>query len=83
MIVVCAAGNSSENDGTDFFSPASYSTTYPNVIAVAATDSNSDLAYFSNYGTGTVALGRAGNNVFGVGLSGYGYDSGTSMAAPW
>ncbi len=82
VIIVAAAGNSGTNDTTTPFSPASYSATYPNLIAVAATDSNGKLASWSNYGVGTVQLAAPGVNVYSTTTSGYGYLSGTSMAAP-
>ena len=46
MIIVAAAGNNGTDDdnASTWFSPASYSVDYPNVISVAATDSNGDLA---------------------------------------
>ena len=82
VIIVAAAGNSTSDDDTNFFAPASYSSQYPNVISVAAIGSNGALASFSNYGTGTVQLAAPGLNVFGTVPGGYGDDSGTSMAAP-
>ena len=46
VIIVAAAGNSGTDDdnSSTFFSPASYSVDYPNLISVAATDSNGELA---------------------------------------
>ena len=83
VIIVAAAGNASSDDDTTFFSPASYSAQYPNLISVAATNSTGGLASFSNYGVGTVALAAPGVNVFSTQSNGtYGTDSGTSMAAP-
>ena len=83
VIIVAAAGNNTADDDTTFFSPASYSAQYPNVVAVAATDDTGALASFSNYGTGTVQLAAPGVNVYSMTSTGsYGYDSGTSMAAP-
>ena len=85
VIIVAAAGNNGtddDNSGT-FFSPASYSVDYPNVVSVAATDSNGDLASFSNDGAGSVQLAAPGVNIESTQLDGgYGADSGTSMAAP-
>ena len=85
MIIVAAAGN----DGTDddnssaWFSPASYSVNYPNLITVAATDSDGNLASFSNYGIASVQLAAPGVNIEGMELNGTdGTDSGTSTAAP-
>ena len=60
VIIVAAAGNNAANDDTTFFSPASYSAQYANVISVAAIDSKGALASFSNYGTGTVQLAAPG-----------------------
>jgi subtilisin family serine protease len=84
VIIVCAAGNNGtdDDDSSTWFSPASYSSEYPNVISVAAIGSNGALASWSDYGVGTVQLAAPGVNVSGVGLSGYTTDSGTSMAAP-
>ena len=83
MIIVAAAGNNSENDDTTFFSPASYSAQYPNLISVAAIGSNGVLAGFSDFGPTTVQLAAPGVNVYSMTSNGsYGTDSGTSMAAP-
>ena len=85
VIVVAAAGNNGTDDdnSSTFFSPASYSVDYPNLISVAATDSNGDLASWSDYGAGSVQLAAPGVNIYGVESNGtYGDDSGTSMAAP-
>ena len=84
VIVVCAAGNGATNDDTSFFAPASYSVQDPNVISVAATDSNGALASFSNYGIKSVQLARPrGRGVYSLESSGGdGNMSGTSMAAP-
>ncbi len=85
VIIVAAAGNDGtddDNSGT-WFSPASYSVNYPNLITVAATDSNGDLASFSNYGVASVQLAAPGVNIESTELNGTdGTDSGTSMAAP-
>ncbi len=83
VIIVAAAGNNGADDDTTFFSPASYSAQYPNVISVAASDSNGARASFSNYGVGTVQLAAPGLNVYSTfSNGGYGTMSGTSMAAP-
>ena len=85
VIIVAAAGNDGTDDdnGSTWFSPASYSVNYPNLITVAATDSNGDLASFSNYGAASVQLAAPGVNIEGIELNGTdGSDSGTSMAAP-
>jgi subtilisin family serine protease len=83
VIIVCAAGNNGADDDTTWFSPASYSSEYANVVSVAAISSNGTLASWSDYGTGTVQLAAPGNDVYGLSVSGnWGTDSGTSMAAP-
>ena len=83
VIIVAAAGNDGADDDTTFFSPASYSAQYPNVISVAAIGSNGALASFSDYGVGTVQLAAPGVNVYSTLSNGsYGTMSGTSMAAP-
>ncbi len=82
MLFVAAAGNSgSSNDGELPEYPASYNVA--NVIAVAATDNQDDLASFSNYGLSSVHLGAPGVNILStVPGASYEYLSGTSMAAP-
>lgn len=81
ILFVAAAGNAgSDNDHTAFY-PAGYNA--PNVIAVAATDSNEGLASFSNYGGGSVHLAAPGVSILStVSGGGYAYYSGTSMATP-
>lgn len=73
-VVVAAAGN----DGVSTtFEPASYA----NVIAVAATDSNDNLASFSNFGS-WVDVAAPGVDIASLTIRGYAYMSGTSMASP-
>lgn len=80
-LFVAAAGNSSSNNDASPHYPSSYDV--PNVIAVAATDHNDSLAYFSSYGANTVDLAAPGVNTYSTtpGNS-YGSKSGTSMATP-
>ncbi len=88
ILFIAAAGNNySDNDKYPTY-PANYD--LPNVIAVAATDSNDGKAYFSDYGRRTVSVGAPGlgilstlpaQNVWGI-TEGYGLLSGTSMATP-
>jgi len=80
MLFVASAGNSASNNDTSPTYPASYAA--PNVISVAATDNRDYLASFSNYGRNSVHLGAPGVNVLSTVRGGYGYGSGTSMAAP-
>ena len=81
-VFVAAAGNSAtNNDGTFTHYPSSYDSA--NIIAVAATDRNDDLAFFSNTGAATVDLGAPGLSILStLPLNGYGEMSGTSMATP-
>ena len=80
MLFVVAAGNSASNNDTTPTYPASY--VAPNVISVAATDSNDLLASFSNYGS-SVNLAAPGVQILStIPANQYAYLSGTSMATP-
>jgi subtilisin family serine protease/subtilisin-like proprotein convertase family protein len=92
-IFVAAAGNNGWNNDRDAFYPASYDV--PNVVSVAATDNNDQLAWFSNYGAKSVDLAAPGVNIYSTfpthetqamqdeGFNPYyGTISGTSMATP-
>lgn len=80
-VFVVAAGN----DGTDNDTSPHYPSNYDlnNIIAVAATDHNDQMAYFSNFGINSVDLGAPGEGILSA-LPGNNYDvySGTSMASP-
>ena len=80
-LFVAAAGNSgTDNDAAPQY-PASYE--LDNIVSVAATDHNDQLASFSNYGLTSVDLGAPGVNILStLPGSAYGYLSGTSMATP-
>jgi subtilisin family serine protease len=93
MLFVAAAGNYTWDLDTTPFYPASYETV--NEIAVAATsDTNDDLASFSDYGPNTVELAAPGVNILSTWLPSatclanslqnqlYCVDQGTSMATP-
>ena len=81
ILFVAAAGNSSSNNDNGSYFPSGYE--IENVISVAATDHNDNLASFSSYGATTVDLGAPGVNVYSTVLgSGYDSFSGTSMATP-
>lgn len=74
-IIVAAAGNAG---GISEVYPAAY----PNVIAVAATDQNDELARWSNHGN-WINVSAPGTDIFST-LPGnkYAYQSGTSFAVP-
>jgi len=66
IIFVASAGNeSSDNDQIPAF-PASYNA--PNIITVAASDQNDNLAFFSNYGLSSVDLAAPGENILSAGI---------------
>lgn len=78
---VAAAGNNSVSNETSPHYPASYTAT--NVISVAATDDEDQLAYFSNYGFTSVDVAAPGRAIYStLPGDGYGSKNGTSMAAP-
>ncbi len=81
MLFVAAAGNNSFNNDIFPFYPASYGT--ENIVSVAATTNQDQLASFSNFGGASVHLGAPGHNILStVPNNQYQYFGGTSMAAP-
>lgn len=80
MFVASAGNTSSDNDiGPQY--PANY--LLDNVLSVAATDRNDNLASFSSFGATTVHLGAPGVSVLTTRLGGtYSGFGGTSAAAP-
>jgi subtilisin family serine protease len=88
VLFVAAAGNGDQfgngqnnDDPSQAAFPAGYNT--DGMIAVAATDTNDQLASFSNYGATTVHLAAPGVDVYStVPGNKYQKDSGTSMACP-
>lgn len=81
MIFLAAAGNSAVNIDTTPFYPAAYNA--PNVVSVAATDNDDNIASFSNYGVTNVDLAAPGVNIYSTVLgTGYAWYNGTSMATP-
>ncbi len=89
VLFVAAAGNGEgrtgrgidlDSEGVGFF-PASYD--LDNIVAVAASDANDNLAIFSQFGTTTVDLAAPGVSVLSTDLNGsYSVRNGTSMATP-
>jgi subtilisin family serine protease len=80
-LFVAAAGNSSDDNDSYPHYPSSY--TLDNIIAVAATDRNDLMAYFSCYGRTSVDLGAPGVDIYSCAPgNSYRFLSGTSMATP-
>ncbi|HEX8633363.1 MAG TPA: S8 family serine peptidase [Pyrinomonadaceae bacterium] len=81
ILFVAAAGN----DTTDNFSLPQYPAGYnvSNLISVAATDHNDQLAGYSNYGARAVSVGAPGSAILSTTPGNtYSYFWGTSMATP-
>jgi thermitase len=82
VLLVVAAGNDSEDIDTHPEYPASY--TDSNILAVAASTDEDQLASFSNYGDVAVDVAAPGDDIYSTYLGGgYKYLSGTSMASPY
>ena len=81
VLVVAAAGNSGLNNDVSPTYPASFD--LDNVISVAASDHNDQMASFSNYGSTSVDLAAPGVGIYSTQMDGgYMVMDGTSMAAP-
>jgi len=88
VIIVAAAGNSGNNNDLQPEYPASCA--LDNIVAVAATNGDDQLASRSNYGPTTVHLGAPGSWIYSTSITTgdldhhpfYDHGSGTSMAAP-
>ncbi len=83
IIFVTAANNQGQNNDNAPMYPANFR--LDNMVVVAATDSNDQLADWSNYGPSTVDLAAPGQTVYSTWAasdSSYRDFSGTSMAAP-
>lgn len=80
-LFVASAGNNASNNDLFPIYPASYDC--DNIISVAATNKQDDLASFSNYGFKTVDIAAPGTEILSTSLNGeYSYKNGTSMSAP-
>jgi subtilisin family serine protease len=78
ILFVAAASN--DGDATPEY-PAGLD--LDNIISVAATDQDDELAWFSNYGASWVDVGAPGVNIYSTLPGGiYGFKNGTSMATP-
>ena len=82
VLLVFAAGNNSQNIDKHPEYPAAY--TDSNILAVAATTDEDQLASFSNWGSTGVDVAAPGDTILSTYLGG-GYKnlSGTSMASPY
>lgn len=78
---ICAAGNSSNDSDVKPLYPAAYP--LDNILSVAATDQQDQLASFSNYGSVSVDLAAPGVGIYStIPGADFGHKSGTSMATP-
>lgn len=88
IVLAAAAGNLGNDNDDNLFEvyPAEY-TKIPltNVLAVAATGTDGNLAGFSNYGVSSVQIAAPGVNIYstGGGAQGYTAASGTSFPLLW
>jgi thermitase len=82
ILFVAAAGNAgSDNDETPHY-PSSYN--LGNIVSVAATNRNDQLASFSNYGAKSVQVAAPGEEILSTWLEhGFIEKKGTSMATPF
>jgi hypothetical protein len=81
LLHIAAAGNSSRDIDRRAAFPAAYD--LPNIVSVAASDQNDELASFSNWGLKNVDLAAPGVDTLStVPGGGYDFKSGTSMATP-
>ncbi|WP_204222962.1 S8 family serine peptidase [Methanospirillum hungatei] len=72
-LFVCSAGNYGGDLNMFPQYPACYN--FSNVIAVAATDPQDELSWFSNFGNRTVHVGAPGTDIYSTIPSGYSYTS--------
>ena len=83
VMVVAACGNDGRDNDSRPIYPASLTTSFQNVIAVASSNKNDRLDVGSNFGDVSVDLAAPGTSVFStVPFGRFGFSTGTSMAAP-
>ncbi|MDQ5846508.1 MAG: S8 family serine peptidase, partial [Acidobacteriota bacterium] len=81
VVVVCSAGNSSQNVDSAPYYPASFGSR--DLVTVAGTDNFDQLASWSNWGRRNVSVAAPGTNILTTRMGGgYWSVSGTSAAAP-
>ncbi len=81
VLIVAAAGNSSQNIDQRKTYPASF--TNENLLVVASSTSSGALSYFSNYGIVSVDVVAPGSGIYSLAPKNrYASMSGTSMASP-
>ena len=92
FVIVSAAGNDSNKSvghleskymsWTNLIGEKKYLNVYNRIIVVGAVDKKFNVSYYSNGGT-RVDIYAPGDNIYSTTYNnGYGYDTGTSMAAP-
>ena len=86
MLFCAAAGNSGHtNDNSTSYQYAHFPASYdlPNIISVAASENDDELADYSNWGEVAVDLAAPGTNIYStLANESYGYKTGTSMSTP-
>ena len=83
LFVFAAGNNGANNDNSTSRMPTNLSDTHDNGLSVAAITDSDALASFSNYGMYKVQIGAPGQSILSTTTGGgWGYMSGTSMAAP-
>ncbi len=80
ILIVASAGNDRAN--TDVIPHCPSGSPNLNIISVANTDENDNLASTSNYGPSTIDLAAPGRHILSTVPGGYAYASGTSFSAP-
>lgn len=81
-LFVCAAGNDNQDNDEYDFAPGNYNLN--NMITVGSTTSYDAKSWFSNYGKTKVDIFAPGSEIYTTTSDGeYGYDSGTSLSAPY